>query len=73
MIPLCGDNIEDFDKQDIFTNISFESVIPPIKKNFFHQRMVDFVNKLEFTDQKYQTNGTVRYEIYKVRFLFPIK
>ena len=35
--------------------------------------MVDFVNKLELSDQKYQTNGNVIYENYKGKFLFPMK
>ena len=32
--------------------------------------MVDFVNKLELIDQKYQTNGNVRDENYNGKFLF---
>ena len=35
--------------------------------------MVDFANKLELSDQKYQTDGTVRDESYKVKWLFPMK
>ena len=35
--------------------------------------MVDFVNKLELSDQKYQSSGSVRYENYKGEFLFPTK
>ena len=35
--------------------------------------MVDFVNKLEFNDQKYQTNATVRHENYKGKSLFTMK
>ena len=35
--------------------------------------MVDFVNKIEFSDNKYQTNGTVRDEKYKGKFLFTMK
>ena len=35
--------------------------------------MVGFINKLELSDQKHQTNGTVRDENYKVKFLFPMK
>ena len=35
--------------------------------------MVDFVNKVEFKDQKYQTNGTVRDGSYKGKLLFPMK
>ena len=34
--------------------------------------MVDFVDKLELSDQKYQTNGIVRDENYKGKFLFNI-
>ena len=40
-----------------------------IKNDFFHQHMVDFVNKIEFSDNKYQTNGTVRDEKYKGKLL----
>ena len=35
--------------------------------------MVGFVNKLEFRDHKYKTNGTVRDEKYKEKLLFPMK
>ena len=35
--------------------------------------MVDFVNKLELNDKKYQTNGNVRDENYNGKFLFPMK
>ena len=31
--------------------------------------MVDFMNKLELSDQKYQTNGIVRYNNYKGKVL----
>ena len=41
-----GDNIEESDKQEILTNIEFEAIVTPIKRYLFHQRMVDFVNKL---------------------------
>ena len=34
--------------------------------------MVDFLNKLELIDQKYHTNGNVRDENYKGKFLFHI-
>ena len=33
-------------------------------------RMVDFVDKLELSDQKYQTNGNVRNENYNGNLLF---
>ena len=32
--------------------------------------MLDVVNKLELSDQKYQTNGIVRDENYKENFLY---
>ena len=32
-----------------------------------------FFYKLESSDEKYQTNGTVRYESYKGNLLFPMK
>ena len=35
-----------YDKQDIVTNINFEDIIPSSRKYFYHQRMVDFVNKI---------------------------
>ena len=35
--------------------------------------MINFVNKIELSDQNYQTNGNVRYENYKGKFLFPMK
>ena len=35
--------------------------------------MVNFVNKLELSDQKYQTNGNVRDENYNRKLLFPMK
>ena len=35
--------------------------------------MVDCFNKLDFSDQKYKTNGTVRYYSYKGNFLFTMK
>ena len=34
--------------------------------------MVDFVNKLDLSDQKDQTNGNVKYENYKGKLLFPM-
>ena len=46
LLTLHGKNIEDYDKQDIVTNISFEAIVPSIKKYLFFHRMVDFVNKL---------------------------
>ena len=42
-----GEKNEDNEKQDIIINIEFEAIVPSIKKSFFHQRMVSFVNKLE--------------------------
>ena len=35
--------------------------------------MINFVNKLELSDQKYQTNGVVRHENYNQKFLFIMK
>ena len=57
-------NIEDNDKQYIFTNIKFQSIITSIKKILFHHIMKDFVNKLELSDKKYKTNGNVGDENY---------
>ena len=60
LVPLHGYNIEYYAKQDIVTNIYFEAIIPSIKKNFFYQHMVDLANKLDSSDQEYQTNRIVR-------------
>ena len=57
-------------KQDIVKNIEIEAIVPSINKNFFHQHMVSFVNKLKFNDNTYQTNGTLRDEGYQRKFLF---
>ena len=62
------DNNEDYDKQERDKNIKFEAKIASIKKNLFHRLMVDFVDKLELSDQKYQTNVTVRDENHNVEF-----
>ena len=35
--------------------------------------MMNFVNKVESSDQKYQNNGNIRDEHYKGKFLFPMK
>ena len=70
LISLHGDNNEDFEKQDIVTNIYFEAVFTSIKGNFFNHLMVDFVNKLYLSDQKYQTNINAIYEKYKGKLLF---
>ena len=70
LLTLHDNNIEDFDKHDIFTNIEFEYIVTSIKKCLFHQPMIDFVNKLELSDQRYQTNGNVRYESYRGNYYF---
>ena len=72
-ITFQGDNIEEYKKQDIVTNIWFEAIVHSIKRYLFHNSMVDFVNKLEVSGQKYQTNGNIRDEKYNGNFLFPIK
>ena len=73
MLPLHGENIEDSEKQDILSNTGFESIIPSIKKNLFLQSLMDFVNKLYLSDQKYHTNGNIEDENYKGKFLFTMK
>ena len=57
-ISLHGGNNEKPIKQDIVWNIWFAAIFTSIKKNFFHQCVVDF-KKLEFNDNKYQTNQTL--------------
>ena len=57
LITLHVDNIEEYYKQDIVPTIKLEAMITSIKKYFFHQSMMIFLNKLELSDQKYQTNG----------------
>ena len=49
LISLHGESNEDSEKQYIVSNIESESVIPSIKKNLFHQRMIYFVNELELS------------------------
>ena len=52
LLNLHGDKFEEYDKQEIVTNIEFEAIVPSINKYFFNQRMVDFVNKWELSDKK---------------------
>ena len=69
LLYLHVDNIENYDKQYIVTNIEFETIMTSIKKKCFHQRMVDFLNKLELSDQKIPTNETIRNDHYKRKLL----
>ena len=68
-----GKNIEDYDKHETVASIEFEATVPSIKEYLFFQRMVDFLNKLELSYQKYHTIGNVIDENYKGEFLFPMK
>ena len=54
-------------------NIKFKAIVTSIKNYFLHQLMVDFINKLQLSNQKYQTNGNVRVEYYNGKFVFPMK
>ena len=65
--------MEEYDKQDTVTNIEFESIVPSIRRYFFNQCTVDFMHKLELSDQKYKTIGNVRDENYNERFLYLMK
>ena len=38
--------------------INFEAVVPATTKNFIHHIMIEFIDKLELNDTKYQTNRT---------------
>ena len=51
LLYLHGDKIEYYEKQDTVTNIIFVSIIPSVKNNFFHRRMVGFVNKPDLSDK----------------------
>ena len=73
LIYLYVNTIGDFDKQEIVTNIEFEAMIPSIKNNLFYQRMVDFFNRIEISDQKHQNNGVLRDENDKGKLLFTMK
>ena len=42
------------------SNIDFGAIFPEIKNNFLHKIIIEFVNRLELNDQKYQKNGTVK-------------
>ena len=46
LLYLHGENIEYNKKKDIVSNIEFEAIIISVKNNFFHKRMMDFMNKL---------------------------
>ena len=61
------------DKNDIVAGIYYEAVVPARRINFFHQIMADYFIKLEPNNQKYQLNGAVRKENFKVKLLFPMK
>ena len=73
LIYFHGNNIEDYEKQDIVTNIKFESIITLIENKLFYKLMVDFLYSLDLSDQKYETNGNLRYDNYKGKFLFTTK
>ena len=51
LIYLNENNNKDYEKQDIVTNTYFEAIVPLINK-LFNQRLVYFVNKIEFSDPK---------------------
>ena len=50
LLSLPGNNNGDSEKQDIVSNIEFEAAVPSINKNFFHQIVVHFLNKLKLND-----------------------
>ena len=72
LISFLGKNIEDSLKK-IVTNIQFEATITSIKKGIFPQHMMNYVNKIQLSDQQYQTNWNVRVVNYNGKFLFPTK
>ena len=49
LMYLYGDNNEDYEKYTV-TNILFESIVTAITNNLCNKRILDFVNKLEFSD-----------------------
>ena len=49
-LSLYGNRTEDDEEKDIVTKIEFEFILASIKNCFFHQRMVDFMNKVELSD-----------------------
>ena len=73
VLSLNGNNIGYSDRQDIVSKKSFESIITSIKKNFFHQRMMIFINNLELSDKNHRNNGNGRDEHYKRKFLISMK
>ena len=70
---MYGDNIEYNDKQEIDSNIYFETILSSIKGNSFISAWWLFFNKLELSDHQYQTNGNIRDENYKGKLLFTMK
>ena len=54
--------------------MEFESIVPLIKNLvFFISAWLIFLNKLKLSDQKYQTNGNLRYDNYNGKSLFTMK
>ena len=69
---MCVINDEITEEHDRVSNIYFEAIFPSINK-IFHQRMIDFVDKLDSNDQKYQTNRTVIDGNYNGKLLFTMR
>ena len=63
-LSLHVNNIEDYEKQEIVINIYFEDIVTSIFI-YFHERMVDFVNKIQSSDKKYQNNEMQEMKIKK--------
>ena len=72
-ISLNGGNYRESEQHDMVANIDFESVVTARKMNFFHQKMIYFVNRLESKDHKYKKNGTIRKGNYEQKFLFSVR
>ena len=70
---MCDGKNEEIEQYDMGSNIYFVAVIPTTKDNFFRHIMIGFVDILEFNNHKYQTNGILRNNNYKGKFLYPMR
>ena len=66
-------NIEVSDKKDIVSSTEFEAIIHSTQEKLFHQRMINFVNKLELSDKKHKTNRNVGYRNHNRKLFFTMK
>ena len=64
-------NVEEYENQDIVTNIKFEAISTSIRKHLFHQHIIVFFYKLELSDQKIRLMEMKVMEIIRGGSYFP--